>query len=123
MPFGEKNFPATRTNLESLPDSPGVFTLYQDGKMIFIGYADGSKHTLRSQLHDHKEGREGPSTQRFDHYTREVTPNVVRRYHELMVQYARKHHHWPRGNAENCLVLEDITLATGQPTDSGSIAA
>ena len=123
MPFGEKLFAASRTNLESLPELPGVFTLYQDGKMIFIGYADGAKHTIKSQLIDHKEGREGPSTQRFDHYTRELTPNVVLRYRDLMVHYARKYHRWPRGNAEACLVLDDISFEAIEPASSGSIAA
>ncbi len=123
MPFGEKIFPATRTNLESLPESPGVFTLCEDGKLIFIGYADGSSHTIKSRIMDHKEGREGACTPRFDHYTREVTPNVVLRYRELMQQYAEKYHRWPRGNEESCRVLDDDTVATGCPADSVSIAA
>ncbi len=96
MPFGEKIFPANRTNLDSLPNSPGVFTLYKDGELIFIGYADGASNTIKSRIMDHKEGREVPLTQQFDHYTREVTPNVVVRYRELMHQYAHKHHRWPK---------------------------
>ncbi len=124
MQFGEKFFSANRANLDSLPETAGVFTLYEDGRLIFIGYADGgSSHTLKSQIMDHKEGREAARTQLFDHYTREVTSNVVLRYRELMVQYARKYHRWPEGNAYACRVLDGVTLTDGSPVDSESIAA
>ena len=123
MPFGEKIFPASRANLDSLPEAPGVFTLYEDGRLTFIGYADGGSHTIKSRIMDHKEGHEDARTQLFDHYTREVTPNVVLRYRELMVQYARKYHRWPEGNAFACRVLDDVTLATDPSADSKSIAA
>jgi cephalosporin-C deacetylase-like acetyl esterase len=123
MRFGKKFFSASRANLDSLPEAAGVFTLYEDGRLIFIGYADGGGHTLKSQIMDHKEGREAARTQFFDHYTREVTPNVVLRYRELMVQYARKYHRWPEGNAHACRVLDDVMLEADSGGDSGPIAA
>ena len=123
MPFGGKFFPATRANLKSLPEAPGVFTLYEDGRLIFIGYADGGSQTIKSQIMDHREGHEDARTQLFDRYTREVTNNVVLCYRELMVQYVRKYHRWPEGNAYACRVLDGVTLATGSSADSGSIAA
>ena len=49
MALGEKLFSATHANLGSLPEQSGVFTLYEEGQMIFIGRADGSGHTLRSK--------------------------------------------------------------------------
>jgi hypothetical protein len=123
MSFGEKFFSASHANLDCLPEAPGVFTLYEDGRLIFIGHADGAKHTIKSRLMDHKAGREDARTQLFDHYTREVTPNVVLRYRELMVQFARKYHRWPEGNAYACRVLDDVMPTVVQPADSGSIAA
>ncbi len=98
MALGEKLFSATHANLESLPEQSGVFTLYEEGQMIFIGRADGSGHTLRSVMLDHKEGRIGPCTQRFDHYTREATTNVALRYRELLQRHARKYHRFPKCN-------------------------
>ena len=125
MPFGEKIFPANRTNLDSLPNSPGVFTLYKDGELIFIGYADGASNTIKSRIMDHKEGREVPLTQQFDHYTREVTPNVVVRYRELMHQYAHKYHRWPKGNEDCCCVIDDdeIVCPPISPTTRAEVAA
>ena len=105
MSFGEMLFAATRANLENLPELPGVFTLYRDGMLIFIGHADGGVRTIKSQIVDHKEGRRGACTQSFDHYTREVTTNVVCRYRELMEQHARKYRRWPKGNADCCGAL------------------
>ena len=98
MALGEKLFSATHANLESLPEQSGVFTLYENGQMIFIGRADGSGHTIRSIVLDHKEGRLGPCTQRFDHYTRETTTNVALRYRELLQRHARKYHRFPKCN-------------------------
>ncbi len=98
MALGEKLFPATHANLEGLPEQSGVFTLYEEGQMIFIGRADGSGHTIRSVVLDHKEGRIGACTQQFDHYTREVTLNVALRYRELLQRHARKYHRFPKCN-------------------------
>ncbi len=98
MALGEKLFSATHSNLESLPEQSGVFTLYEEGQRLFIGRADGSGHTLRSVVLDHKEGRNGACTQRFDHYTREATTNVALRYRELLQRHARKYHRFPKCN-------------------------
>ena len=98
MALGEKLFSATHANLGSLPEQSGVFTLYEEGQMIFIGRADGSGHTLRSVVLDHKEGRNGACTQQFDHYTREATTNVALRYRELLQRHARKYHRFPKCN-------------------------
>ena len=98
MALGEKLFTATHANLESLPEQSGDFTLYEDGKLIFIGRADGSGHTIRRIVLDHKEGRVGSCTQQFDHYTREATTNVALRYRELLQRHARKYHRFPKCN-------------------------
>ena len=47
---------------------------------------------------DHKEGRLGACSQRFDHYTREATTNVALRYRELLQRHARKYHRFPKCN-------------------------
>ena len=66
--------------------------------MIFIGHADGGTHTIKSVIMDHKEGRIGACTQRFDHYTRETTTNVALRYREILQRHARKYHRFPKCN-------------------------
>jgi len=123
MSFGEMLFAATRANLEHLPELPGVFTLYRDGMLIFVGHADGGVRTIKSQIVDHKEGRRGACTQSFDYYTREVTTNVVCRYRELMEQHARKYRRWPKGNADCCGALSDDTPERELLTDTGLVAA
>ena len=101
MPLGEKLFAATKTNLESTSDSTGVYTLYQDGAIIYIGRADRG-HTIKSCLSDHKQGYEGTRTQRFTHYTREVTNSVAVRYDILLERHVSKYGHPPRCNVKIC---------------------
>ena len=98
MPLGDKLFCASKSNLESTPESTGVYVLYLDGTIIYIGRADGGSHTIKSCLADHKEGHEGACTQRFTHYTREVTMNVTARYNDLLEHYERKFGTFPDCN-------------------------
>ena len=90
MPLGEKLFCASKTNLECTPDSAGVYVLYQDSRIIFIGRADGGSDTIKSRLADHKQGHDGPCTQLFTQYTREVTMKVTARFNEIVERYERK---------------------------------
>jgi len=90
MPLGEKLFTASKSNLESTPDAAGVYVLYQDGRIIYIGRADGGSETIKSRLADHKRGHDGPCTQLFTHYTREVTMKVTCRYNEIIEHHERK---------------------------------
>ncbi len=90
MPLGGKLFIASKVNLDCTPEAPGVYALYMDGRMIYIGRADGGSITIKSRLADHKHGHDGPCTQLFTHYTREVTMKVTARYNELLENYSRK---------------------------------
>lgn len=123
MALGEKLFTATHANLESLPEQSGVFTLYEEGQLIFIGRADGAGHTIRSVVLDHKEGRVGSCTQRFDHYTREATTNVALRYRELLQRHARKYHRFPKCNdRRRGLVLDRRSGADRRQIDEPATA-
>lgn len=90
MALGGKLFNASKVNLECAPDAPGIYSLYLDGRFIYIGRADGGSNTIKSRLADHKQGHDGPCTQLFTHYTREVTMKVTARYNELLEHYSRK---------------------------------
>ena len=98
MPLGEKLFCASKANLECAPDSAGVYVLYQDGRIIFIGRADGGSDTVKSRLADHKQGHDGPCSQLFTHYTREATMKVTARFNEIVERHERKFGMLPEGN-------------------------
>ncbi len=85
-------------NLNRVPNEAGVYALYQNGTLVFIGRAQGGDVTIRSRLKDHMAGREGPCTQTVTHYKREVAANPVQRERELMDEYYQANRRLPRCN-------------------------
>ncbi|MGH7947193.1 MAG: hypothetical protein ACREF9_19635, partial [Opitutaceae bacterium] len=73
MPLTGDRYAANAKNLENAPDANGIYVLYVDNAIIYIGRADGRTISIRSRLNDHKSGRDGACTKVFDHYRREVT--------------------------------------------------
>src|SRR5262249_8193064 len=83
MPISGKRYKFTKENVDKSPRKPGVFALYEEDTLIFIGgAADGV--TLRSQLQGHQAGRAGVGTRRATHYRREGTSASVTREIELL---------------------------------------
>ncbi len=117
MPLGEKLFFASKSNLDSTPDSVGVYVLYMDGKIIYIGRANGGNDTIKSRLADHKQGHDGACLQRFTHYTREATMKVTARYNDLLEHYERKFGTLPECNlgadAQRVAVWDGVGMAGG----------
>jgi len=66
------------SNVNSAPDQPGVYVLYQDGNLIYTGSAAGPGVTLRSCLQAHKRGDLGRSTQRTTAFQTKVAENSVK---------------------------------------------
>ena len=52
----------------SAPTGPGVYALYEDGELIYIGQTE----TLRERLGDHHSGQDGPCTQQATHFCTET---------------------------------------------------
>jgi hypothetical protein len=75
------------------PDTPGVFELWEDDELVFVGSTHDS--TLRHQLvHDLLEsGREAT------HFSWEITYNPDGRERELLAEFEQQHHRPPRLNS------------------------
>jgi hypothetical protein len=75
------------------PDTPGVFELWEDDELVFVGSTHDS--TLRHQLvHDLLEsGREAT------HFSWEITYNPAGRERELLAEFEQEHHRRPRLNS------------------------
>ncbi len=84
MPIGGEPFPFTDENISLSPDQPGVYALFQNGPLIYIGQ---SGQSIRSRLQDHKNGREGRCTEVATHYNREVTSRPMDRESELLDEF------------------------------------
>ena len=70
-----KPYTFSEENIERAPDTSGVYILYKHKQLIYIGKAKGGTETIRSRLQDHKDGKEGRSTQLADSYSREICSN------------------------------------------------
>ena len=75
------------------PDTPGVFELWEDDELVFVGSTRDS--TLRNQLvHELLEsGREAT------HFSWEITYHPAARERELLAEFEREHHRPPRLNS------------------------
>jgi hypothetical protein len=75
------------------PDTPGVFELWDDDELVFVGSTRNS--TLRSRLvHDLLESERAAT-----HFSWEITFHPAAREQELLAEFEREHHRPPRLNA------------------------
>jgi excinuclease UvrABC nuclease subunit len=76
------------------PENPGVYALWQDGEMIFLGRAV----SIRQGLLQHFE-RSGQCTRSATHYSWELSLRAEEREALLLEQYRKRHGRLPRCNA------------------------
>ncbi len=98
MPISGNRYGFTEKNIDDAPDDHGVYALYHDEELIYIGRAAGKDVTIRSRLRDHLSGREGKGTQQATSYAREITSAPAPREEELLNEYRQQHHKLPRYN-------------------------
>lgn len=98
MPIQGDKYPKTNDNLGNAPAKHGVYQLYEDSAIIYIGRAAGIGVTIRSRLSDHAAGRDGPCTKAYTHYKREVTESAKSREYELLEEFQRNYGRLPACN-------------------------
>jgi TPP-dependent trihydroxycyclohexane-1,2-dione (THcHDO) dehydratase len=91
-------YAATAANLDISPDVAGVYELYENGNLIYIGRALGGTVTIRSRLKDHKAGRSGACTMSFTAYKRHVTSDAANLEVQLLSGYRAAYGRLPRCN-------------------------
>lgn len=99
MPALRELFPFTSRLISGAPEEPGVFALWQEGDIIFIGHAQGRGQTIRSALVDHFTGNLAPCTRRATHYSWEISRRPAAREAELLEAYRSANARLPRCNA------------------------
>lgn len=90
MPIQGDKYTFSDKNVSAAPASAGVYALYEDDTLIYIGRAMGDTTTIRSRLQNHKAGREGACTLRATSYSREECSNPATRERELLEEYRRQ---------------------------------
>ena len=88
----------SKNNVDKAPNSHGVYALYRDGVLIYIGRASGNGVTIRSRLQCHLRGDEGPCTRAATHYWREQNAAPIAREAELLDWHRKKFGALPRCN-------------------------
>jgi hypothetical protein len=98
VPIRSAPFEFTSLMIALAPEERGVYALWQDGELIYVGTALGRNLTLRSRLIDHFSGLEGPCTQRATHYGWEACSRPGDRELELLEEYRSEFRRFPRCN-------------------------
>ncbi len=99
MPLPSELFPITARLIAAAQEAPGVYALWEEGDVIYLGHAQGRGITIRSRLVDHFAGTLSPCTRRASHYSWEISLQPGPREAELLEEYRRAHARLPRCNA------------------------
>ena len=81
------------TLVSMAPDTPGVFELWKDEELVFVGATHNS--TLRSALVRELLESDLDAT----HFSWEITYHPAARERELLAEFERVHHRSPRFNS------------------------
>jgi len=86
--------------LGEAPSQSGVYALYENSMLIYIGAAIEGESTIQERLREHKVGNKGPCTKWFTHYRYEITDAQMTRERELLQEYSKRYGRLPRCNKE-----------------------
>jgi hypothetical protein len=92
-----QSLPFTPSLIEAAPDTTGVFALWQNGGVIYLGKASAGSATIRNALSGQFQARQwsGPTALRCSW---EVADDPDRRHSELLHEFETAHHCVPLWN-------------------------
>jgi hypothetical protein len=95
MPIDDATFKRlTVENVERSPRKRGVYALYANRKLLFLGQAGGEADTIRSRLRGHLTAANADVTR----YKREASTSPAVRLKELLDEYLGRHGRLPALN-------------------------
>jgi len=97
LPLWTRKWPFVGYSVEAAPLEPGVYGLWKDGELIYIGSSDGPESSIRARLMEHLSGAIDPVP---DHYSWEVAAHPQKRKNESLEQFRTLHRRLPRLNTE-----------------------
>lgn len=99
MPLSrEHRWRLTPTLVKYAPDDPGVYMLWENDEVIYIGHAKRG-FGLRKALAEHMEGRV-ECTRRATHYSWEITLIPEQRERRILADYYEAQRSFPRCNRQ-----------------------
>lgn len=97
MSIKSQSLPFTPSLIEAAPDTVGVFALWQDGGVIYLGKASGGSATIRKALAEQLGARQWSSHAGL-RCSWEVADDPDRRHSELLREFEAAHHCAPLWN-------------------------
>jgi hypothetical protein len=96
MPISDRSFKRlTLENVNRAPRKRGVYALYVERTLVFLGHAGGAADTIRSRLRAHLRAKPAAGTR----YKREPAPKPQERLQTLLREYVARHGSLPARNA------------------------
>jgi hypothetical protein len=96
MPIDDRAFKKlTLENVNRAPRKRGVYALYAEKALVFLGQAVGKSDTIRSRLRGHLRAKGAAGTR----YKRELVSNPKERLKALLEEYVKAHGRPPAQNA------------------------
>jgi hypothetical protein len=92
-----QSLPFTRSLIAAAPDTLGVFALWQNGGVIYLGRASAGSATIRKALSEQFSARQWSGTAAL-RCSWEVSDDPDGRYSELMREFETAHHCAPLWN-------------------------
>jgi hypothetical protein len=96
MPIADAKFKSLTTqNVNRAPRKRGVYAIYSDKTLVFLGHAKGKSDTIRSRLRAHLAATPKVGTR----YKREPSASPEARLKGLLKEYFAAHGRMPASNA------------------------
>jgi excinuclease UvrABC nuclease subunit len=92
--ISEPQFRFSAAIVQGAPQNSGVYALWQDGEMIYIGRAA----SIRTRLAEHLQHSLSPCLRGATHYTWELSLRPVEREAELLEHFRKRYGRLPRCN-------------------------
>ena len=84
MPITKTRYRFTRRMVEGAPDDMGVYALWRNEELLYIGRAMGGTITIQSRLLEHLSGASCACSREATHYSWEIVLQPAARELELL---------------------------------------
>ena len=92
-----RSLPFTESLIAAAPDTHGVYALWQNGGVIYLGKASAGSATIRKALAQQLEGRRW-NEMSMTRCSWEIAEDADRRHRELLLEYESAHRCLPLWN-------------------------
>jgi hypothetical protein len=99
MPLKKPKYKLTRAMVKGAPDEQGLYALWEDDELIYIGRASASG-TIRERLSEHLDRRLCPCAEKATHYSWELSLRPAAREVEILEEFLAQFGRVPRCNED-----------------------